>query len=61
MIITYETVKFRRPNSDKIELGFQISDTFDRKIIIDTDMNIVLNYSLEAYKCDVSNVAIVDW
>ena len=48
MIINVERVKFKRPNSDKEELGLMIGE-FGRHIIIDNDMNIVINCSLEKY------------
>ena len=46
MIIDVERVTFKRPNSDKEELGLMIGE-FGRHIIIDNDMNIVINCYLE--------------
>lgn len=51
MIISAERVKFKRPNSDKEELGLMVGE-FGRHIIIDNDLNIVINCSLEKYMCD---------
>ena len=48
MIIDVERVTFKRPNSDKEELGLMIGE-FGRHIIIDNDMNIVINCYLEKY------------
>ena len=48
MIIEVERVRFKRPNSDKEELGLMIGE-FGRHIIIDNDMNIVINCYLEKY------------
>ena len=48
MIIDVERIKFKRPNSEKEELGLMIGE-FGRHIIIDNDMNIVINCSLEGY------------
>ena len=54
MIISAERVKFKRPNSNKEEIGLMIGE-FGRHIIIDNDMNIVINCSLEKYFCDKVN------
>lgn len=43
-----ETVCFKRPNSNKMEEGVMMSID-DRHIIIDSYLNIVLNYSIENY------------
>lgn len=51
MTIDVEKVNFKRPNSDKEESGLMIGE-FGRHIIIDTDMNIVINCSLEKYTND---------
>ena len=48
MIIDVERIKFKRHNSDKEELGLMVGE-FGRHIIIDNDMNIVINCSLEKY------------
>lgn len=48
MIIDVERIKFKRPNSNKEELGLMIGE-FGRHIIIDNDMNIVINCSLQKY------------
>lgn len=51
MIVRAEIVKFKRPNSDKEEVGVMIGN-FDRHIIIDNDLNIVINCSIEKYLND---------
>lgn len=51
MIISAERIKFKRPNSDKEEPGLLVGE-FGRHIIIDNDLNIVINCSLEKYMCD---------
>lgn len=43
-----ETVCFKRPNSDVAEQGVMIGID-DRHVIIDSDLNIVLNCSIEHY------------
>lgn len=43
-----ETVCFKRPNSDTLEEGVMIGID-DRHVIIDSDLNIVINCSLEHY------------
>lgn len=48
MIIEVERIKFKRPSSNKQELGLMIGE-FGRHIIVDNDMNIVINCSLEKY------------
>ena len=48
MIVTVERVKFKRPNSETVELGLMIGE-FGRHLIIDNYMNIVINCSLEGY------------
>ena len=48
MIVDVERIKFNRPNSDKAELGLLLGE-FGRHIIIDNEMNIVINCSLEKY------------
>lgn len=48
MIVSAERVKFKRPNSDKTEIGLMIGE-FGRHLIVDNDMNIVINCSLEKY------------
>ena len=54
MIVTVERMKFKRPNSDKEEIGLMIGE-FGRHIIIDNDLNIVINCSLEKYIDDSIN------
>lgn len=44
-----ETVCFKRPNSDILEEGVMIGFPSDRHVIIDADLNIVINCSLEHY------------
>lgn len=44
-----ETICFKRPNSDTLEEGVMIGFPGDRHVIIDADLNIVLNCSLEHY------------
>lgn len=44
-----ETVAFKRPNSDKLEEGVMIGFPYDRQVIIDSDLNIVINCSIEHY------------
>ncbi len=51
MIMKAEVVKFKRPNSDKEEVGVMLGE-FGRHIIIDNDLNIVINCSLERYTND---------
>ena len=51
MIIKAEVVKFKRPNSDKEEVGVMLGE-FGRHVIIDNDLNIVINCSLEKYTND---------
>lgn len=48
MIIDVERVKFKYPSSDKEKIGLMIGE-FGRHIIIDNDLNIVINCSLEEY------------
>lgn len=52
MIITAERVKFKRPSSDKEELGLMVGEFGLRHIIIDNDLNIVTNYRLEKHMWD---------
>ena len=51
MLVSVERVKFKRPNSDKIEIGLLVGE-FGRHCIIDNGMNIVINCSLESYYND---------
>lgn len=51
MIVTAERVTFKRPNSEDVEIGLIIGE-FGRHIIVDNDMNIVINCSIEAYYND---------
>lgn len=51
MILDVERVKFKRPNSDKIEVGLLIGE-FGRHIIVDDCLNVVINCSLESYAND---------
>lgn len=44
-----ETVCFKRPNSDKLEEGVMIGFPCDGHVIIDADLNIVINCSIEHY------------
>lgn len=43
-----QTVSFKRPNSDILEEGVMVG-FFGRHVIIDSDLNIVINCSLEHY------------
>lgn len=52
MLVSAERVKFKRPNSTKVELGLMIG-TFGRHLIIDNELNIVLNCSIEEYCKDI--------
>ena len=54
MIISVERVKFKRPNCEKEEIGLMVGE-FGRHIIVDSDMNIVINCSLEKYANDSIN------
>ena len=54
-VLTVETVKFKRPSSDKEEIGLNISNDFGRSIIIDIDLNPVVNASYEGYLGDACN------
>ena len=51
MIVDVQRVKFKRPNSDKEEIGLMVGE-FGRHIVIDNDLNIVINCSLEKYVND---------
>lgn len=48
IIFTAETVEFKRPDSEKIEHGIMVGHD-DKHIIIDQDLNIVINCSIEHY------------
>lgn len=48
MIVDVQRVKFKRPNSNKEEIGLMVGE-YGRHIIIDNDLNIVINCSLEKY------------
>lgn len=47
--LVVETVCFKRPNSNVVEQGVMIGFPGDRHVIIDSDLNIVINCSLEHY------------
>lgn len=44
-----ETVCFKRPNSDILEEGVMVGFSGDGHVIIDSNLNIVINCSLEHY------------
>ena len=48
MIAEVQRVKFKRPSSDKEEIGLLIGE-FGRHVIVDNDLNVVINCSLESY------------
>ena len=48
MVIQGQVVKFKRPNSDIIEEGVVIG-YYDRHVIIDKDLNVVINCSYEQW------------
>lgn len=48
MILDVQRVKFKRPNSNKEEIGLMIGE-FGRHLIVDNDLNIVINCSFEKY------------
>lgn len=48
VIFTAETVEFKRPDSEKIEHGLMVGYD-DKHVIIDSDLNIVINCSIEHY------------
>ena len=50
-VIEIQCVTFKRPNSNVLEKGIIIGE-FGRHIIIDKDLNIVINCSLESYECN---------
>lgn len=54
-IVTVETIKFKRPSSDNIEVGIRVSNDAGRAIIIDKDLNPIVNASYEGYLGDAVN------
>ncbi len=48
IIFTAETVEFKRPDSEKIEHGLMVGHD-DKHVIIDSDLNIIINCSIEHY------------
>lgn len=47
-IIEGQVIIFRRPNSDKLESGLCVGYE-DHHLIIDQDLNVVINCSIEQY------------
>lgn len=47
-IIEGQVVIFKRPNSDKLEFGLYVGYE-DHHLIIDQDLNVVINCSIEQY------------
>ena len=64
--VNVETIKFKRPSSEKVEVGIRVSDNSGRTIIIDKDLNpivhgdlnIIFNASYEGYLGDAVNYII---
>lgn len=48
-ILTVEIIEFKRPNSDKVEKGINVSDDTGRAVIIDSDLNPIVHASYEGY------------
>ena len=54
-VVNVETVKFKRPSSDNIEVGIRVSDNSGKAIIIDKDLNPIVHASYEGYLGDVES------
>ena len=54
-ILTVETIKFKRPNSEKVEVGIRVSNDAGRAVVIDECLNPIVNCSYEGFLGDNSN------